>query len=74
MNGPRPAPISFTYLDLIAASVGPGILNWLIEGSRKERAWSGTEGNDRCDDSYYMYMHLERSMTFLTLNPKRLKA
>jgi hypothetical protein len=37
INGPRPAPISLTYLDLIAASVGPGISNTIVDDRRKER-------------------------------------
>ena len=56
MNGPRPAPISFTYLDLIAASVGPGILNRVVQGGRKERGWGDTDGDERWEDSYYIYI------------------
>jgi hypothetical protein len=44
INGPRPAPISFTYLDLILASVGPGITN------KKVGMWGGRsddEGDER---------------------------
>ena len=51
MKGPRPAPISFTYLDRTAASDGPAILDRVIEGARKRRGRSDSERDERSDEN-----------------------